>query len=524
MLYYSVMEKNKKIKRYKNIIGIILYMAAAFAMCMIFSRLWCDDIWYDEVFSLGFIKRSYSDIIAVTAMDVHPPLYYIYLKFITDLLMAILRTESVIPMAKLASALPWVGLLLLSVTYIRKRWGFFVSGLFLFAVTAMPQFTTYYAEIRMYSLALLLVSAELILAYEIFLHGGSCILWILYAITGILTAYTQYYACVAVIGIYIALILISFIYGGDNKGRLIGGTLVCAIISVVAYLPWLGILKKQIENISGSYWIQPLGIRSLAGCVKFFILPSTDRLLLSYICAGLSLISLAIAFVITIADRNNKVLLPVALSLAPVVTVILSGFVLSAMGTPIFIYRYMLPTAGGVWLAMSICTDKTIDIAFNKTDGLLFGLVAGIILISPVILTGSVNTRGFYGEERWKEIHMSQAKEAMDKVDTEAVLVTNFDHVTAIMSYYRPDGRVYLYEDDVDRLIPQMFDSAAGSATDGDILNVLSGGKQVYFLGSFNSREDIIENWENAGIGSELMDSVLIERYWINIYKLNSMQ
>ncbi|MCD7714310.1 MAG: hypothetical protein LUI08_05235 [Prevotella sp.] len=36
--------------------------------------------WYDEGFTLKLIQLSYTDVIDVTALDVHPPLYYIMLK------------------------------------------------------------------------------------------------------------------------------------------------------------------------------------------------------------------------------------------------------------------------------------------------------------------------------------------------------------------------------------------------------------------------------------------------------------
>ena len=38
-------------------------------------------IWFDEGFSINLINNSFTDIILFTALDVHPPLYYLILKF-----------------------------------------------------------------------------------------------------------------------------------------------------------------------------------------------------------------------------------------------------------------------------------------------------------------------------------------------------------------------------------------------------------------------------------------------------------
>ena len=39
-----------------------------------------------------------------------------------------------------------------------------------------------------------------------------------------------------------------------------------------------------------------------------------------------------------------------------------------------------------------------------------------------------------------------------------------------------------------------------------------------WFLGSGNARDEIMEKWEMAGIESEEKATIMIERYWFNIY------
>ncbi|MDE7429174.1 MAG: hypothetical protein K2N00_07910 [Lachnospiraceae bacterium] len=43
----------------------------------------------------------------------------------------------------------------------------------------------------------------------------------------------------------------------------------------------------------------------------------------------------------------------------------------------------------------------------------------------------------------------------------------------------------------------------------------------LWFIGSFNSRDDIVEEWREAGLSVEEMGSFLLERYWFNLYKIS---
>ena len=80
------------------------------------------DIWVDEAFSLRMIEHSWFEIVQLTAMDVHPPLYY----FILKLGVGITHNISGIPIivcAKLVSVMPILILWIMNVLYIRPRYG-----------------------------------------------------------------------------------------------------------------------------------------------------------------------------------------------------------------------------------------------------------------------------------------------------------------------------------------------------------------------------------------------------------------
>ena len=55
-----------------------------------------------------------------------------------------------------------------------------------------------------------------------------------------------------------------------------------------------------------------------------------------------------------------------------------------------------------------------------------------------------------------------------------------------------------------------------------DVENYCLSGKKVLFLGSFNSREVILDEWnKDYGITYENLGSYLMERYWFDVFELS---
>jgi hypothetical protein len=510
IIMHSIIEKEKRL------LGSVMALIALFAIFHIFKYTLGNDIWYDEVFSMSFAQKSFGDIVKLTSRDVHPPFYYFYLKIMTGIICLFIGSQKIVLAAKIASVLPWFGILALGITYIRKRFGYVAFGLFMLLITAMPQLPTYYLEIRMYSLSLFLITADIILAHYLYENAEkkNYLQWFLFFLTGILTAYTQYYSCIAIIGVYIALFFILLFKKNSAKKLSITKLLICSAASVILYLPWLPLLKGQMEHVSGSYWIQPLTLRSLAGCVKFIILPVVYLGKLPVISVVLSLGTIAILgflFVRSIImDKDKKSVSTAIICISPIVLVVLSGFILSALGTPIFIYRYLVATLGGLWLFVSIMAERAITRR------------PFVLLILPFLFTTYLSMKGIDAEEGNKLAQEKSAMAAIANIPESSVLITNFDHVTAVLGYYRPDCSVILYEGEVDKLLPDMLGNITDNAHDGDVLALVKdNSRDVYFLGSFNSREEIVAKWEEQGICNQLSDNVLVERYWINVYKLS---
>lgn len=612
-------------KKLKNGCGVLFLFLGILSFFVCLLQAFGQDIWFDEVFSVNFIQHSYKEIAALTGKDVHPPLYYWYLKLFHDIGKVLVPAASSIVLCKLASMLPFVGIFVYTLTAIRKNFGLHVAGLFWFLVMTMPQISNYTVEIRMYSLALFFITAAFVHSYELVCAfpaqgvseaertaepgaaagteetaesgvaagteeaaepgaAGSEVIsgavlasgsvtgenglikgwkrnkhWLLFWVYGILTAYTQYYACVAVIAIYIALFVFFVVKAHKGKtektsckkthihkeqlkereailtkapvkgwkaehtteqetgriaGKCIGKVLLCAGLSVLAYLPWLPFFFSQVRTVSSSYWIQPLTWKSIFGCMKYIFLPVSYAVKKNYVLACVMILLFGAAFLYSFLmkrkDARERFFLLTGLWIAVFTTLI--GFVCSILNRPIFVYRYLIPCLGAMWLVAAVVLWDFIEKNW------------GILLFVPFLLSGYSNMQGFYGEENKKIVEMKATQSFLADFPKDAVVLCNFNHVQAVTACYLKDSNeIWLYGSNPEDLIAELLPQCRG-LEDTTELSQLVKERDVYFFGSFNSREELLKEWETEGIAYTEEGTYLLERYYFNVYHLVTNQ
>ena len=609
-------------KKLKNGCGVLFLFLGILSFFVCLFQAFGQDIWFDEVFSVNFIQHSYKEIAALTGKDVHPPLYYWYLKLFHDIGKVLVPAASSIVLCKLASMLPFAGIFVYTLTAIRKNFGLHVAGLFWFLIMTMPQISNYTVEIRMYSLALFFITAAFVHSYELVcafpaqgvseaertaepgvaagteetaesgvaagteetaepeaagsevtsgavLTSGSVTgenglikwwkknkHWLLFWGYGILTAYTQYYACVAVIAIYIAVFIFYAVMAHKNKtgksvcekvqinqeqvenrktiqneaaiqskaaikdqNRIcarngIGKVLLCAGLSVLAYLPWLPFFFSQVRTVSSSYWIQPLTWKSIFGCMKYIFLPVSYAVKKNYVLACVMILFFGAAFLYSFLmkrkDAKGRFFLLTGLWIAVFTTLI--GFVCSILNRPIFVYRYLIPCLGAMWLVAAVVLWDFIEKNW------------GILLFVPFLLSGYSNMQGFYGEENKKIVEMKATQSFLADFPKDAVVLCNFNHVQAVTACYLKDSNeIWLYGSNPEDLIAELLPQCRG-LEDTTELSQLVKERDVYFFGSFNSREELLKEWETEGIAYTEEGTYLLERYYFNVYHLVTNQ
>ena len=240
------------------VVGIVFTLLSNFYEAM----------WFDESYSVAISAHSFGEIWSIGGHDVHPVLYY----WILHILRLIFGNNIIV--FKLFSAICISILGIIGFTHIRKDFGSKVGILFSFFAFFLPLNIIYAGQIRMYPLAMLFVTLTAIYAYRIYKNSknnenlknadGStqkrkliknCILFTIFSLAG---AYTHYYALAASVVINAVLMIYLIIQAKKEKKFTTNLKIfiLCGIIQILAYIPWLVYLLLQAKQVSQGYWIE----------------------------------------------------------------------------------------------------------------------------------------------------------------------------------------------------------------------------------------------------------------------------
>ncbi|MDE6203159.1 MAG: hypothetical protein K2G19_06750, partial [Lachnospiraceae bacterium] len=414
------------------------------------------------------------------------------------------------------------------VTKVRKHFGLSCAGLFAFLVITMPKLADYTVEVRMYGYALFFITAGMLHAYELACGKDTgrkrYVNWAALTIYAVGACYTHYFACAAACMIYLYL-LTAFIR--EKRWQELKIFFISGVCCGVCYLPWVSAaVIMQVGQVKENYWIQPLSWRTIPGCIKFIFQPSFTNEKVNVALTVLLFLLYGVLPVLAGTGRGNESTekMPKRLfaqgCMNILAGIILFGMLASVFIRPVFVYRYMLPGLVVFWLAFALMTSELRNRKF------LF-----LPVVCVLFVIGARNYRAFYGEEMWKKVQMDIAGEAIAEVGEEDVIIYNFDQTQAVLSYYL-DNTSYLWYGKPEALIQEMY-PANRALVEGEfsdqagieaLKKLLAEEGKVWFFGSGNAREEIIEKWNRAGIGARETASVMVERYWLNIYSLYNLE
>jgi uncharacterized membrane protein len=354
-------------------LGIILFIIGIiFLIITTYIGLTKIGLWYDEFYSIAISKLSVSEIIDLGPRDVHPLLYYFifkgFLKIFTFLDAAVV--------GKIVSLVPIYLIGLLSITKVRKNFGYLTAGIFFLCITTMPQLMIYSVEIRMYTWGLFFVTASFIYMYEI-CKNPNLKNWSILTFLTICSAYTHYFSAIASFGIYLVLL----IYLIKNNKEQLKNWFISAIISVIAFLPWIFVVLGQIATFKEDYWIAPITFNTLVSYVYFILSPAevfipANELVSPTILGSIMLI----LFAYLVYKVRDKYAIE---GILVFITVPIIGVLTSIIVNPFFHQRFLIPAVGCLWLSFSVLLSKIYE---NKK---IFYIILCVILIVGVI--GCVN-------------------------------------------------------------------------------------------------------------------------------------
>ncbi len=258
-------------KRVRFWAGVILILWLATALN--FHTLAGQSFWNDEGNSARLSERTLSLIIAGTASDVHPPLYYLLLRGWREML-----GESEFGLRAL-SAFAGVGVVAATVAValslarrqeaVNRHLPTLVAGL----LAALNPALVYYAqEARMYALLALWAILSTLLLARLLRQQASIVIAAAYVVVSVAGLYTHYFYPAVLLwqnGLVLLWLLVS------GRYRFILRWIVVMLVTFLLYLPWLPIFFRQVGGRAGADTPALLFLREAA---QFIVLgPAADH-------------------------------------------------------------------------------------------------------------------------------------------------------------------------------------------------------------------------------------------------------
>jgi len=430
-----------------------LWIVYLLAMALRLIGMDLPNLWYDENFTLILARLPFDQMIAATAGDVHPPLWYAiewtWIHLSPD------------PMAVPAWALriPAMGFSLMAFIVFAAILDEFkipsrIQAAALGLMAILPMQIWYAQEARMYSL----LEFEVLFA----LYCALRVNWIGLFLASLAMLYTQNYAVfyIAALWLWMARGEIEFHrHAGffSPVGLKISTALIAAF---VLFIPWVIVIVKQMSTISGRYWIQPSTFGDVANTIyKLFFTSSMPSfgllpaLLVVFMAVGLG------AFHLAQSNHPDKVAILI-FAFAPLVM----AWTVSVVWQPILLFRPLIGIAPFLYLVAAWPVEQIF--AQVQIKSWREASIAGALAI-PILVSG---LGGYY-----RNIPAMKSDGAVSPL---------IDALAYVRSHWQP-GDVIYYTDDGPMInlspyandLPQFEMAACGDRLNtGPVLGSLSAG------------------------------------------------
>lgn len=194
------------------------------------ARLTFQPLWWDEGWSVYFATMDIGNMLEWTAVDIHPPLYYLLLHVWIQLF-----GSSVASVRLLSVVIGTLTVLLIYVTgRLLNRRGALIAA-FLLAIS--PLHIYYSQEVRMYGLVALLGLAASLFALQWDVEQRDSWNWAGYVLVATAALYTQYYAGFLLLALNLV-VLVRWLRGRHGSQSL-ASWLAAQLTVFLLFLPWL---------------------------------------------------------------------------------------------------------------------------------------------------------------------------------------------------------------------------------------------------------------------------------------------
>lgn len=400
------MEKNK----YYDAVSALIIVISTFVFA---TLMFNSNVWYDEAYSLAMIKHSFGDILAITAEDVHPPLYYFGLKLFCAI------GGNVLIMAKVFSIIPLVLTMVLGYIQIGKILDKKTALTFVAMMALMPLYHCFSVEIRMYTWASFSVFGCGVFAWRA-INENNTRYYVYYGLFGAMSAYLHYFAFVSVLLIYGIALVVSI------KKQNIRPWLICSGASLVAYLPWMSSFIAQLgEKVTSEYWIAPITPEVVKGYFDVWLKCGNNTGEFKFIFAILVIICIGVLIVKKDKDRTKALVFGFSIFIFTCVI----GIVVSLIVRPVFIERYAIPAIPLVLAGLAACV----------------GIIDSKMLITLLCIVGVSANAANYPVAYDIEYNSSEQniENVIESSGADALVCFVDAHLYGVLSHYETKKPVY---------------------------------------------------------------------------------
>ncbi len=408
-------EQNERSRRFQAVFWVMTGLCALLYVLLSGERY----IWSDEAYTFAMLPHSYGEIARITAADVHPPLFYFLLKFITR------PFGYSVASAKLVCVLPCVLTVMFGGIQFRRLFGERTALLFMVLYALYPYSMIYATEVRMYTLSGGVVFALAVYAYRCFIQLSRRD-WVPLTLLLSAAAYTHYYALVSA-GVIMGMLAAAFLVKKD--WRRLGYTAACGCAALVLYLPWIGVFIGQLaDKVHNSYWIEPITLSTLVGYVKAVF--GVDGLLLPSVLFLLAYVTAAVQ----VLRQGKKGPLPLCLCclLVPAGTAAV-GVAASLLVRPVFVIRYILPSIPLVAAFMALALGQW------RGDKRLAAAILAVCVLAGLACAGEELT----GIRRDTEPEEASAFAGEYSDEDCCVDETSSWRIDQVLAHYMPDTPIF---------------------------------------------------------------------------------
>ncbi|MGB4762397.1 MAG: glycosyltransferase family 39 protein [Candidatus Saccharimonas sp.] len=391
-------------------------------------------IWFDEAYSILLAHQSLGELIRLTGIDTHPPLYYILLKVWAGVFgwsELSLRLSSIVSMVL---AIGIGGLLL------RKMFGARLAIGGVLALMLAPLLLRYGFEVRMYADASLIGVAATYALYSAW-QAKHKARWGWLAVYGVLVAigtYTLYYLTF----LWIAhVVWLLYVHIRSRQQRQLWPFAAAYGGAVLLFVPWLPTFIGQMTNGALAPIGQPLNLDQLLGIATFNVLYQP----LYMVPVALTFLAIAVfAALVWIVPRSRQVLKGKYAEVALLIMYIgvpIGLLMIVSLGKSMYTERYLSHVAIGLVMLLGIVVFAALQQAGARSKARRWAPLA----IYGALLVGTIQLAivGNFNFQRLQTPTVNQAAASLDDCAPGTKLLASDPYVMTELSYYLGHCNVY---------------------------------------------------------------------------------